>query len=213
MRAKSVLLIAALIFSAPATAQTISSASSPEYAGCMNRFEAPKGTISYEDFVRNDLGREIESQILRDDQRYNPAWGRYDEEANEFRDNPIVAFKLSGFFAFQFGSLQHGRKDQVLFGIHANDCHDLVLRQSDGKERAIPHISAHLQWPEESVETKYAEETLHIYGGKFLEVLSSFDKEVLVIARAIGSGWRMSGDRIQFVEVTFQILDYKLLDK
>ncbi|MDP3645659.1 MAG: hypothetical protein Q8R25_01085 [bacterium] len=213
MRAKIAILTMALLAAVPAAAQTISSASSPEYAGCMNRFEAPKGTVSYEDFVRNDLGRYLESSMARGEERYNPAWGRYDEKANEFRNNPIVAFKLSGFFAFQFGSLQHGRKDHVVYGIHANDCHDLVLRQSDGKERAIPHVSAHLEWPEGSVELKHAGVTLDIYGKRFLEVLASFDKEVIVITRAIGSSWRMHGDRIQFVAATFQILDHKFSEK
>ncbi len=211
MRVKIAILTVALLASVPAAAQTISSASDPEYAGCMNRFEAPKGTVSYEDFVRNDLGRDLESSFSRE-WPYNPAWGRYDEKANEFRNNPVVAFKLSGFFAFQFGSLKHGRKDHVIYGIHANDCHDLVLRQSDGKERAIPHVSAHLQWPEDSVELKYAGETLDIHR-RFLEVLASFDKEVLVIARAVGTGWQMHGDRIQFVDVTFQIIDFKFSEK
>lgn len=198
------IILVILGFVTSANAQTITKVSWDQPA-CMNPFDAPKGTTSYENFIKNDLPQYLEDSIVK--RKYN-TWGRL--EGNEFHDNPIVAFQLfAGFFAIELGSLDFGRRDYIKLFLHANSCSDLELHQSDGSSRPIAHISAHLQFPGNN-EFKVDE----IHGAlldyrSFLEAIAN-GTGPLVVTRLNGISYKMSSNRITDIILHFQIMDYKI---
>lgn len=199
---KVALVLAALFIPAPALAQTITKTGT-DYVGCANDFDAPKGTMSYENFVGTKLGRYLESF---------DEWKHYDPAKNEFKDDPVVAFELNGFFTLEFGSMKSGREGQVLFRLHANDCQNLTYRRPDGREKHVAYISAHLIFrSDESIKPDHAPYIL-TERMDFLRAIANGQK-VIVIARFSGLGIHSHGEQMESARLEFEILDYHFVPK
>jgi hypothetical protein len=205
------LLLLSVVVASPALAQKIVGAQRPSHT-CYNstveeeRLVAPKGTISYYDFVEKDLALYLTSIVA--------PWGRYDAATNEYKPAPVVAFRLQYFFTVEVGSLHHGAADYVGLSIGANECHDLILRSETG-DRAINHISAHLDFRGEGEQMKAEHVGLLVdqYARPFYSALMKPYPVIQVVTRVSSIDQRWTGDRIDYVDVRFEILDYRVREE
>ena len=204
--ASAAVMVGGLLSNFPAYAQTIGSGmtGNPDYI-CGEKFDAPKGTISFRTLIEN-LQTYFNHEL-------SGRWGRLEEKTNEFIPAPSVAFLLEYGFSINLGSLDGGMQGKVLMKIRAVECYDLVVHMPDGSKRSLAFIGANLRWAGAShfANPEDIGQSVYILFSDFLRSIAD-GKKILVIARLSGhtwDAWVMGGDyRYRRLILEFEIENY-----